>query len=430
MKQNEKPDHNQDNRKKASDIIGPPDDAAIITSSLDPYFEQVSAVYEAHKDAFIALTNEEKAVSFVRGLKPKDLQQVFDEEKAARIWKLIYEATQDPARKANQPPKSKKETENLIFEALSEISASTADFIKLYELKHPDGIRVESAFPEKYIMPVDKVTKKTFTDMTLYNKDYIRVDIGPSQKEILSYVRLDIENNTDIQFLDENKLTPYDNDVHNAVVTLYVNGNNEYVTPQMIYRTMTGNPTAQITKNTQKEIEESLQKLARTWIDIKPSPEEAKAYKFDRVEFTYRGSIIMWEAAVDVIINRQKCENVYHIMRTPILYTYAAIKKQIATIDIKLLNTPVYKRKTVMQLQSYLLKRILAMKNGKVSHTILYSSIYEMADFDDVKNIKKRRADIRRTVREILQYWKDEKFIKGFSEKFEGQQPTKITISL
>ncbi len=213
-------------------------------------------------------------------------------------------------------------------------------------------------------------------------------------------------------------------------MTLFVNGNNEYVTPQMIYRTMTGNPTAKITKDIQKEIEESLQKLAKTWIDIKPSPEEAKAYKFDRVNFTYRGSVIMWEAAVDVIINRQKCENVYHIMRTPILYTYAAIKKQIATIDIKLLDTPIRKRKSVMQLQSYLLKRVLAMKSGKVSHIILYSSIYEMTDFDGVKNVKKRRADIRRAVREILQYWKDEKFIKGFSEKFEGQQPTKITISL
>ena len=67
-----------------------------------------------------------------------------------------------------------------------------------------------------------------------------------SKKEILSLVRLNYSNNA-IQISGEKELTQYDKEVHDALVTLYVDGGNEYITPQMIYKAMTVSPEAKLT---------------------------------------------------------------------------------------------------------------------------------------------------------------------------------------
>ncbi|MEE0987128.1 MAG: hypothetical protein U0L03_06375 [Succinivibrionaceae bacterium] len=159
-----------------------------------------------------------------------------------------------------------------------------------------------------------------------------------SEKEILSLVRLDYSDNA-IQISGEKELTQYDREVHDALVTLYIDGGNEYITPHMIYRAMTGNPEAKLTPKQREDISISLNKLMHSNLVIKPSEEECKAYGFR--PFTYRSTVIQCEE-VTVKVNGVIVE-VYHLCIEPALYSYANLKNQICRLDIQLLNSPVNK---------------------------------------------------------------------------------------
>lgn len=287
--------------------------------------------------------------------------------------------------------------------------------------------------PKQWIMPIDKVSGKAFDGVgTFYDENGVnaRISGNKSRKEILSFVRLDYSDNT-IQISGKKELTPYDREVHDALVTLYIDGGNEYITPQMIYRTMTGNPLTTLTPKQQEAISRSLNKLMYSRLIINASKEECKAYGFDK--FTYEGMVIQGEKAT-ARVNGVIVE-VYHLLREPVLYTYASFKKQISRLDIKLLNSPVNKNEENITLQGYLLRRINSIKRStKLSPTILYKPIYGQllgiqAQASSDGALRKKKLKVRNTVKKILDYLKDKDFIKNYTENSDGQKVTGITIS-
>src|SRR5690606_22544557 len=98
--------------------------------------------------------------------------------------------------------------------------------------------------------------------------------------------------NESVQIKGHGGLTPYDREVHDAIITLFVDGGNEYITPQMIYRVMTGNPKAYLNPKQAEAITESITKCMYSRLIIDAS-EEAKAYGFD--SFKYDGPLISGE---------------------------------------------------------------------------------------------------------------------------------------
>ena len=132
---------------------------------------------------------------------------------------------------------------------------------------------------KQWITPIDKVSNLSFDgEGTLYDENGVNVNIGgrKSKKEILSFVRLDYSDNA-IQISGKKELTQYDREVHDALITLYIDGGNEYITPQMIYKAMTGNPKTTLTQKQQEAISNSLNKLMYSRLIINASKEECKA---------------------------------------------------------------------------------------------------------------------------------------------------------
>lgn len=283
--------------------------------------------------------------------------------------------------------------------------------------------------PKQWIALIDKASGKAFDGKgTLYNENGVDVRISgrKSKKEILSLVRLDYGDNA-IQISGKKELTPYDREVHDALVTLYIDGGNEDITPQMIYRTMTGNPKTTLTQKQQEAISNSLNKLMYSRLIINASKEECKAYGFD--EFTYESTVIQCEkvtAKVNGVI-----VGVYHLLSEPALYTYANLKNQICRLDIQLLNSPVNKNEENITLQGYLLRHINGIKRSKLSPTILYNTIYKQLDIQASSDgaLRKKKLKVRNTVKKILDYLKAHDFIKNYTENSDGQEVTGITIS-
>ena len=289
---------------------------------------------------------------------------------------------------------------------------------------------IKTKAPKQWITPIDKVSNNAFNGKgTLYKENGVNVRISgrKSKKEILSFVRLDYSDNA-IQISGKKVLTPYDREVHDALVTLYIDGGNEYITHQMIYRAMTGNPEAKLTPKQREDISSSLDKLMYSKLVIKASDAECKAYGFDK--WTNESTVI--DGRKSTVIMKGEVIETYHLLSEPALYTYAKFKKQICRLDIKLLNSPVNKNEENITLQGSLLRHINGIKRGKRSPTISYDPIYKQllniqASSDGA--LRKKKLKVRNTVKKILDYLKAHDFIKNYTENSDGREVTGITIS-
>ena len=290
---------------------------------------------------------------------------------------------------------------------------------------------IKTKAPKQWITPIDKVSNNAFNGKgTLYKENGVNVRISgrKSKNEILSFVRLDYSDNA-IQISGKKELTPYDREVHDALVTLYIDGGNEYITHQMIYRAMTGNPEAKLTPKQREDISSSLDKLMYSKLVIKASDAECKAYGFDK--WTNESTVI--DGRKSTVIMKGEVIETYHLLSEPALYTYAKFKKQICRLDIKLLNSPVNKNEENITLQGSLLRHINGIKRGKISPTILYETIYKQlgiqAQASSDGALRKKKLKVRNTVKKILDYLKAHDFIKNYTENIDGQEVLSVTIS-
>ena len=300
----------------------------------------------------------------------------------------------------------------------------------------PSEINIQTHYPSSFVSPVDKVSNIAFNyaevkNLVLYSEKPVNVLVGKhgSKRQIETTVSINFDEmeKRGVIISGSKELTMYDREVHDAIATLCVEGENHWVTPQMIYQVMTGNPEARLEAKQTKAISNSVTKMMHSHIDIDAS-KEAQAFGFDT--FKYDGSLLPAER-VTVTLNGTVVEGI-HLLRNPPLYDYADRKKQVGRANIKLLNSPLNKTEETAVLQGYLLRRILAIKNphNKQSNSILYETIYRQLEITAPNDgaLRKKKTDIRKKVKEILDYWEKENFIKGYEELTKGKLIYSILI--
>lgn len=292
-----------------------------------------------------------------------------------------------------------------------------------------DNKNILTKTPKTWITPLGKVIDLAFDgEGRLYDAEPILVKINSrkSKKEILSAANLNFDDRR-IQITGKKELTSYDREVHDAIVTLYVGEGNEYITPQMIYRTMTGNKNIRLMPKQKNTIINSIEKMMYSRIKIVASQQECEAYGFD--EFSYDGALLFAEKLTATLNNN--ILEAYHLLREPVFYTCANKKNQIERLNIKLLDSPVNKNKENIILQGYLYRRILAMKNSKkMKPVIVYDTVYKYLDIQAVSeaSLRNKKAKIRKTIKKILDYWKEQNFITSYAENNCKNEIVSITI--
>lgn len=298
-------------------------------------------------------------------------------------------------------------------------------------------VNTKTRRPDTFLTPTDRVSNLAFNyevskDNTIFyggKQVPVAIEKKGSRKKIDTLVSIDFDEMEaqGVEITGSKQLTTFDREVHDAVVTLNVEGENEYITPQMIYQTMTGNPEARLVNRQAELISESTTKMMYSGLFIDAS-QEAAAYGFD--SFKYKGHLLPAEK-ITASINGTVVECL-HILRTPPLYDYANRKKQVGRVSIKLLNTPISKTEETATLQGYLLRRIMTIKNpnNRQSPNIVYDTIYKQLEIEAPTDgaLRKKKADVRKKIKTILDYWKKEKFIKDYSENKKGQEMYSITI--
>lgn len=295
----------------------------------------------------------------------------------------------------------------------------------------PPELSVTTITPKEHLSTVDKLSGKAFDveNDVLYTKKLIAVGVERrgSKKEIntLLSISFDEIEKHGVQ-IDNKKLTPFDREVHDAITTLFVEGGNDVMSVEMIYRTMIGKPKARLAPKQAEAITQSITKMMHTLITIDAS-QEAKAYGFDNLK--YKGNLLYAEMAI-ASINNNVIEAL-HVIKEPVLYTYANRTNRIGRVDIKLLDSPINKNEETIILQGYLYRRILAMQHGQ-NKSIVYDTVYKQLSIDapSAAALRKKKADVRSKIKTLLDYWKKEKFIAGYVENKRGQEMYSVTIRL
>ena len=266
---------------------------------------------------------------------------------------------------------------------------------------------------EKVDFPIDKV-----------NKDIWRILDTPATGQLTmgrynvakrgSSKPIDILYSLDFNGLKDVKITrqlePYDKRVYLAVAALF-NAGNDVISITQIYNAM--GYSGRIGANDIKKINAALTKMsgARLYVD---NMQEATAYK-QRKHFKYDGALLPMER-VQAIINGQTAEAAIHIFREPPMVSFARERKQITTVQVKLLDTPLSKTNANIELEDYLIEEIAHIKKGHISNKMLFDTIYEKTGIKQ----KKQRQRAPEKIRKLLEHYRACGYIKAYKEESDG----------
>ena len=286
---------------------------------------------------------------------------------------------------------------------------------------------IQAIRPKNYVMPIDPITNKLaqlkeFNEVTVSRRKNLTIQTA---------VTIDCPEHMKI---DGNfHLTNYDKSIINGVVSILESGNSSFTVP-MLYHAMTGKENPTVDDGLMEDIKAKLDTMRRLSINIDLT-EEIKAHMIQKnmvgeneVEsFTIDGYLLPLNKYTGVV-NGKRSE-MYQIIDTPPLHSYAKMKNQISTVSIDLLKAPLNNNATTIPLKTYLLGRIEAMKNQNnkiMRDKILYESVYR--ELGDIDSDKKRKKRIRDYTEIILTHFVNMKYITKYEVIKEGRTINGVRI--
>ena len=318
-----------------------------------------------------------------------------------------------------------------------------------------------SVLPEKYVVPNNKLANT----MTRGIIDIGRITLEESRrgaKKLVETTCILTYEGDNVHLSGRQPFTEYDRNVYNAVSSLYVYGDQSHVvTPAMVYRAMTGLTNSEKpTAGQLAAVTRSLDKMRfiRARIDC------TEELKMRRITLNSKqingGEIDTYLLTADAIKVQAGGQTVraYRIIKTPILYEYAAAVKQVLTLPASVLDVKEISEMTVdgakkltigarlpntesrILIKGYLIRRIEGMKgkNGLNNPVIAlydyqrdgetHQGLYSIAGNPDPTRTEANR--IRDDAEKMLAYWAATGYIKSFEAQTERKKITgyKITV--
>ena len=318
-----------------------------------------------------------------------------------------------------------------------------------------------SVLPEKYVVPNNKLANT----MTRGIIDIGRITLEESRrgaKKLVETTCILTYEGDNVHLSGRQPFTEYDRNVYNAVSSLYIYGDQSHVvTPAMVYRAMTGlTDSEKPTAGQLAAVTRSLDKMRfiRARIDC------TEELKMRRITLNSKqingGEIDTYLLTADAIKVQAGGQTVraYRIIKTPILYEYAAAVKQVLTLPASVLDVKEISEMTVdgakkltigarlpntesrILIKGYLIRRIEGMKgkNGLSNPVIslydyqrdgeTHQGLYSIAGKPDAD--RKEMQRIREDAEKMLAYWTATGYIKAFEAQTERKKITgyKITV--
>lgn len=345
------------------------------------------------------------------------------------------------------------------FDGVERVSADewTAAFEDFVAVENPTNAqeiieRLKTVPPDKFVMPNNKLANRITSG---FSKLELNVACRGAKKPISVICDLMYEGNN-VHLSGRQPFTEYDRNVYNAVSSLYVYGDPSHVvTPATVYRAMTGlTDTEKLTAGQLAAVTRSLDKMRFIRARIDCTAELQARRITPNSKQINGGEIDTYLLAAEAIIVQAGGQTVkgYHIIKTPILYEYAAAVGQVLTIDKSTLDVKgidssgrittrsLPNTEARILLKGYLIRRIEGMKgkNGLKNPVIAlydyekdgetHQGLYSIAGKADAA--RKEMQRIRDDVEKMLAYWKATGYIVDYETQTKGKKITgyKITV--
>ena len=292
--------------------------------------------------------------------------------------------------------------------------------------------QLSSIIPQKHVMPNNKLANSLTKDII----DAGAIDLvvsGRGKTEITTRCILSYEGDN-VKLSGRQPCTEYDRNVADAVTSLFLYGDPSHIiTPATVYRAMihsTGTETP--SPQTLGAVTRSLDKSRFVRVQIDCTQELLRRNASLNGEQITGGKVdtyLLPLEKIEVMAGGKKV-TAYKIIKTPVLYDYAKLTKQVLTVPAKLLDVPnASNTEQRISIKGYLLRRITVMK-GKTqqSNRILFEKIWDAAGKPDPSPKEAQR--IREYTFTVLDYWKKERYIKGYKAIKEGKAYTAVEIQL
>ena len=277
-----------------------------------------------------------------------------------------------------------------------------------------DKVTTQAKRTENLDFPLDKVNSEVWG--LLENDTHGQIGFNMAKRDsdepLLTYYSINFDELANLENIKITKhLTAFDKIIYIAAAALY-NAGNEWITATQIYYLM-GNDRSKTPNAAQLDkILAGVRKMRNAGIYIDNS-EEAK--KYDYPVFRYEASLFPLEI-VTATINGKTTGAAIHLLREPPLMTFARERRQVTTIDTRLLAAPISKTESHLAIQDYLLERIArAKRDGKKQERILYAKIAEKTN-----NTGAKRSRVQEAVKIYLQHFKAETWITDFTTDKDG----------
>lgn len=254
--------------------------------------------------------------------------------------------------------------------------------------------------------PLDKVNSYLW-ELTINETVALKAESDKDSKkgkQASIYVLLDFDELDGVKI--SRQLTSYDKRVFIAVANLKAQGH-DTITAWQVYNAMGG--VSRPKKDTIEKIIQSIETLSKCRVTI-DNTEEAKLYnRYDRVKATF---YLLPTEICSGYIKGTIVDNAIKILEIPKLLTFAEQRGQLTTVPLRLFESPISKTEANLLLEDYLFNRIARMKNSpKITRTILLDTVYSKCNVTTYK----QKARLPEKIERLLQFYKDESWIKGFT---------------
>lgn len=232
--------------------------------------------------------------------------------------------------------------------------------------------------------------------------------------------------------LPENKrITPFVLEILTHCITL-IEAGNEYTTTKILFRQLNGGRDKTPTRKFYDAFYQALSVLACTRIKIDASEEfgagynERKYYEGALLPNTIQGKEI-------ITLNGSIIEDAIHFLGQSPLFEYAKAKGQISPVSPEMYAIPsVNRTEENIVLIGYLTRAYASMVNqhSNIKPIIRYDTLYNYLGVEgsNPTQLRKNKARIRATVKEILTAWVEGGFIRSFQELTEDNKPAKERV--
>lgn len=331
---------------------------------------------------------------------------------------------------------------------------STDEALEIYEGKIREGYKPEKV--SKSMNPILKTPDKAYLSKTRVDQKYLDLEgsfdlslkqdpgqisffiDGESKGPVmLISIKNGIGSDINAGIREGYALSSFELDVLRIISSRWIYSDRRQFTIESIFRDMNGGRDTTLTSALRKALEGVIDKARFTTIEFQIPSNLSKNIRFPDGNKQAGDYTTIEMPLLDVVVYRSKLRNgkvkdtLYEIKNEPALLWYAESRKQIATIDMSLLDmrdssgsVVVRCNQNTWEIIMYLVRRITDMaykKDNNKNHAdgwnhIRYDSLYSTRGAGINKTNREQELRNKIYVKKVLDLYKEKNVIKGYSE--------------